>query len=205
MDIISKASFAARLGVSRARISQLISAKQIYGAALVGEGRTARIRVVTALEQLKRSLDIAQHLGGNGKARLDAPGSLGSAAAVTIEEQIKAERLLQLELMNDRARAEAAARNGRFTSTDGARQQMGRIASTLLNAFEGWLGQLATRLAEHFGLPQRDVLHVLRSEFRLFRASAAAAMRREAESLPELVADDLPDAGDDAPAPIAAP
>jgi hypothetical protein len=95
-SILTKAGFAAQLGVSRSRISQWISAKQIYGDALVGEGRTARIRVVTACAQLKKTLDISQRLA-NGRAKLNDPGTAADATStsdVTIEDQIKAERLL---------------------------------------------------------------------------------------------------------------
>jgi hypothetical protein len=53
------------------------------------------------------------------------------------------------------------------------------------------------KLAAHFGLAQRDVLHVLRAEFRLFRASASSELRREAADLPILVEDEAAPAGDE--------
>jgi hypothetical protein len=202
-DITSKAGFAARLGVSRARISQLISAKQIYGDALVGEGRTARINVVTACAQLKKNLDPAQFLGSNGKAKLDDPGTAADATS-TSDVTIKAERLLQLELMNQKSREDRAARTGRYTLADAARQQMGNIAGQMLVLFEGWLGQIATKIAAKFSISQRDVLHLLRSEFRIFRASAAGSLRQQAQQLPELVEDEGADpVGDEVPAPLA--
>jgi hypothetical protein len=212
-EIVRKSEFAQLVGVSRGRVSQWIAGGQISGDALVDEGQMARIRVATAIGQLRNAID-----GSLGTARLKLDGipvepkvsesgnnstfraAENQPAGVdrTVETDIKRQRLEQLELSNDRARIEAAARNGRFTSTAGAKQQMGRIASTLLNVFEGFLGQLATKLAAHFGLVQRDVLHVLRSEFRLFRASAAGAMAREAAQLPEFVEDELPEADPDA-------
>ena len=202
--ILTKSEFAAQIGVSRSRISQWISAKQIYGDALVGAGRSSRIRVAIAVEQLKKNLDISQRLGANGRARLDVPNESPAAADAdaTVEAQIKAQRLEQLELANDRARSEAAARNGYYTIADYAKQQMGRIASQMLSAVEGWLGQLASKLAAHFAISQHDVLHLLRAEFRLFRASASADLRREAEQLPVLVADPIV-AGDEATPPPA--
>jgi hypothetical protein len=187
----------------------LISAKQIYGDALVGEGRTARINVVTACAQLKKNLDPAQFLGSNGKAKLDDPGTAADATStsdVTIEDQIKAERLLQLELMNQKAREDRAARTGRYVLAADAAQQMGRISARMLNAFEGWQGEVASIISGKFNLPHREVSHLVRTEFRGFRVRAAAAMRHEVEQLPTLVEDDLPGAdsvGDEVPAPIA--
>jgi hypothetical protein len=67
---------------------------------------------------------------------------------------------------------------------------MGRLAAMLIGLFESFLGELASALAAKFGLVQRDVLHVLRSEFRLFRETASAAMRRDAVQMPALVEDD---------------
>jgi hypothetical protein len=201
-SILTKAAFAAKLGVSRSRISQWISAKQIYGAALVGEGRGARIRVATACAQLKKTLDISQSLA-NGRAKLNAPGTAADATStsdVTVEEQIKAERLLQLELMNQKAREDRAARTGRYVLAADARQQMGQISSRMLSAVEGWHGELASIISGKFNLPQRDVAHLVRTEFRGFRSRAAAALRREAEQVPVLVEDPVV-AGDEATPP----
>lgn len=207
-EIIAKSEFAALIKVSRSRISQIIKNGKIYGDALVGTGQHARIRVSIATAQLRNSVDGTV---GNARLKLDGlsvdPNGDNQAGGVdtTIDTGIKKQRLEQLSLSNDRARIEAAARNGRYTNAEDAKQQMGRITSQMLNIFEGWLGQLALKLATHFGLAQRDVLHVLRSEFRLFRATASAALRREAEHLPILVEEDHLISGDEATTPTAAP
>jgi hypothetical protein len=56
-EIVTKKQFAALAGVGQARVSQWIAAGQISGAAMVGVGHRARIRVAAAMEQLKRNLD----------------------------------------------------------------------------------------------------------------------------------------------------
>jgi hypothetical protein len=92
-QIVSKSEFAAIAGVGRVRVSQYLAEKKIYGEAIVGRGRKARIRVRVALEQLGRALDVVQHLGANGRARTqgngDAPRSNGEVPD-TVEQSIRA-------------------------------------------------------------------------------------------------------------------
>ena len=84
---ISKSEFARRRNVSAARVSQWISEAKITGAALAGAGREQRIVESIACDQLKRRIDSAQRLGGNGlTTRLDAdppPQAPAPAAAVS--------------------------------------------------------------------------------------------------------------------------
>ncbi len=164
----TKAEFAALSGVTKGRVSQWLRTGKIDGAALVGEGRRARINIEVARRQLDARLDLSQRLGANGRARLDS-----EAAADPNDATIKRQRLAQLELANDKARAEAAARSGRYVEADAARREMGEIAGRLVASLEGGLPELASALAGHFQLPQRDVLHVLRTAWRVLRARLA--------------------------------
>ncbi|SHN86749.1 hypothetical protein [Bradyrhizobium erythrophlei] len=200
-DGISKVAFADAVGVSPGRVSQWIADGKIHGDALVGTGRKARIRGAIAVEQLKMKLDLDHRVRSSTKAQLEgisfasptavlAPAVAPRPAVSDIEQQIQAERLEGFRRDNRRKAEEEAARSGRYVLAVDASKWFGKIGAMLINLFEGWLGQLASKLSAEFGLPQRDVLHVLRSEFRLFRASAAAGMRREAQQLPILVEDD---------------
>jgi hypothetical protein len=92
---------------------------------------------------------------------------------------------------NRRKAEEEAARSGRYALAEDAKQQMGRIASQMLNTFEGWLGEVASTVSGKFSLPQRDVLHLMRSEFRSFRVRASDALRHQAKQNAELVEDNL--------------
>jgi hypothetical protein len=204
--IVSKGQFAKLVGVTAGRVTQWISAKQIYGDALVGEGRAARIRVASAIAQLRSTVDGST---ANARLRLDGlsvdPNGDSQAAGTsdaTVENSIKVARLGQLELSNARARAEAAAASGRYTKTADVKQQMGRISSTLINAFEGHQAELASKIAAKFSLSLRDVQHFTRAEFRTFRVRASDALRQQAQEIPEFVEDDLAadPAGDEAAA-----
>jgi hypothetical protein len=70
MEIVSEMEFAELVGVGPSCVSQWIARGKISGDALVGSGNRSRIRVDVAREQLQKNLDISQHLGANGKARL---------------------------------------------------------------------------------------------------------------------------------------
>jgi hypothetical protein len=220
-EVVSKSEFARLSNVVPGRVTQWISAKQIYGDALVGEGRAARIRVAVARAQLKRHLDVGQRLGNGLSTRLDSPSAQPSLpgatnasaapaeaqvppfvrAADAIEEQIKTERLVSYQRDNRRKAEEEAARSGRYALADDAKQQMGRIASQMLNTFDGWLGEVASTVSGKFSLPQRDVLYLMRSEFRTFRSRASAALRQQVQEIAKLAEDNLPEdesAGEDA-------
>jgi hypothetical protein len=208
MEIATKSEFAALAGVSAARVSQWISTRQIWGDALVGEGRHARIRVEVAREQLRRNLDLNQRLGANGKARLGGAGAHASESAAPaeglsagcsgapvpdrIEEEIKRARRDQLVLANERAREHAAARAGRYLIAEDSQQQMGRVAASMVATFEGALPELALALAAKSNLSSRDALHLLRETWRSIRARASEADAKAAAALPALIEDAPP-------------
>jgi hypothetical protein len=183
-DIVTKGRFAVLAGVSQARVSQYLTDGQISGEAIVGSGHRARIRVAVAMEQLRRNLDVSQHLGANGRARVGSGDDDG-----TVEDAIKRARLEQLELANQHARAVREAAAGRYVLADDTRQQMGAIAGRMLSAFDGSLGELAMAVAGKFNVPARDVLHVLRTTFRVIRERTAKTESGIAKALPATVED----------------
>ena len=71
-EIVTKGEFAVLCKVSPGRVTQWIGDGKISPAALVGEGRSAKIRVAQAQADLKRSLDPNQ-MSGNG-IRTRIPG-----------------------------------------------------------------------------------------------------------------------------------
>lgn len=196
---ISKAEFARRRNVSRARVTQWVQEGKISGAAIVG----GQIDEAIACAQLNVKLDIDQRLSGNGLGtRLDldtrppAPGqsSLSLPLALTVESQIAQERLESLQRANRKAALEEIVELGQLVDAAAARQQVGREVSQLLVRLEGSLGGLANALAAEFKLPQRDVLHFLKGKWREIRAGAALEARERAEPMPEAAGFDLGDA-----------
>jgi hypothetical protein len=193
-DIVTKSAFASLTRVAPSRVSQWIAGGKIYGDALVGQGHRARIRMSVALEQLKRSLDVSQRISANAKAQLELPAEGNKSAGFppaeqTIDDKLKRERLEQLELANERAREERAARAGIYLNAEDARRQMGRAAGSLLTAFDGALGEFATAIAAQSNLTSRDALHLLRTTWRSIRERTSDQELRMAATLPALVAD----------------
>jgi hypothetical protein len=200
-EVTSKANFAKSCGVHKSRVSHWIAEGKISGEALVGEGRKQQIRVEVAKAQLRARIDIGQRFGNAIDTRLDAANSnppLGaegvgpstsSAQRNDLEEKIKLERFLTYRLENEKRLEEKAERQGRYTLAVAAKQAMGRIAGSMLTRFESLLPGFATSIAVHFKIPQRDVLHLLRTDFRGFRAQMAATTAHDAEELPSLIED----------------
>ena len=201
--IVSKMEFAELVGVGPSCVSQWIARGKIGGDAIVGRGNRSRIRVDVAREQLQKNLDISQHLGANGKAKLGpqkraagamevtvvgAPDLRSSPAdAGTVEAQIKLARLAQLDLANDKARAEAALRAGRYVKAEDSRQEMGRVAARLLAVMESSLAEMANALAADPSTSPRDTLRALRTAWRSVRARAAKAIGAEAGAIEPLI------------------
>jgi hypothetical protein len=208
-DIVSKSAFARLANVSAPRVSQWIDERKIFGDGLVGEGRSAKIRISVACQQLKRTLDVAQRLGNGISTRLDLqpPAVPADAEAISeapqqsaitprvafdpIEEKLKREKLAEYERRNRIAAKDEALSDGQLTDAIMAQQQIGRVAAKTIDLIEGGLGDVAEALAAEYGLSRRDVMHRLREGFRKIRASAAASLRRDAEAMPALVEFDL--------------
>lgn len=206
-DLVSKSEFARLANVSAPRVTQWIEEKKIHGDALVGEGRSAKIRVSVACQQLKRTLDIAQRLGNGIGTRLDlvapaAPGPVPEADGATlplqtqaprspadpIEDQLRREKLEEIQRKNRIAAKQEAESDGRLTDASLAQQQFGRIAAKTVDLIEGALvTDAAEAIAGQFAISKRDVMQALRVALRKARADIAASLRREAEAMPSTV------------------
>jgi hypothetical protein len=157
-----------------------------------------------ATRQLRDSLDVGQLTGNGVGTRLDLPLLAQASPPATrepapsppgdpIADAIKQERLDQLRRANRREAEEEAARSGKYTDAAEAARQMGVIATKMMAVMEGSLAELATAVSARFEIPQRDVLHLLRSEFRKVRAAASKTFRDKAAELPPVVDSELPD------------
>lgn len=195
---VSKSEFAAMINVSPGRVSQFIAAGQISAAAIVGHGQRAKIDVERAKSDLRTTLDVSQRLGNGIDTRLDPSQSVPSdqpgpsynqaPSAVPpilggIDHEIKQQKLDQLRRANRNAAIADAQNSGLLMETDAARAGKTKVANAMLLVFEGGLTEFATAIAAEFKVPQRDVLHLLRREFRKIRESAAKQARAEAVQL----------------------
>ncbi|MBN9078530.1 MAG: hypothetical protein BGN87_00200 [Rhizobiales bacterium 65-79] len=212
--LVTKSEFAARANISPGRVSQLIAEGKIFGPAIVGEGRSARLVFEIALAQYRAGRDPGQALGNGAHARThieaapdlipavdgtsDTPAEPASTATSTfrsdrlpiidpVAEQIQRERLEQEKIKAARMRREEAASAGRYMLAIDARIEMAKIAADVMRVIEGGMADLATAVAARFALPHRDVLHELSKAFRDVRARASSDHRDAAEASPAAV------------------
>lgn len=208
-SVVSKGDFARIAGVSAARVSQYIAQGQIGPEAMVGEGRAARINVAVAMRQLRDRLDIGQRLANGLTTRIEVPGGQDglplppTAAAAgapqpatvpptrepTVEDQLKAEKLWRARSDRRKREREERAEAGLYTRTEDASREMKRMAAGILEAVEGGLDGMARAISARFEVPTRDVLHLMRGEFRGVRERIAQGHRAAAATLAETIED----------------
>lgn len=191
-----KSRVASLLGVSRPAVSQYISEKKISGAALVGSGHRAKINVEIARAQLRKNLDVVRHNSLSGKAKVTGPiADIDDLPVehrgVGVEEQIKAERLRQLELGNGKLQDEAHARGGLYVRTDDMKQELGIIVTRVLTEVEAFQVEAANTIAARGAVVPADILKAMREVWREVRARSARAYRKEAAALGEANHGDL--------------
>lgn len=196
VETATKAQFAAMIGVSPGRVSQYISEKKLGHAELEGEGRAARVRIKPALQALKIRLDASQMTGNGIETRLAAPAAAPArldaplSSADQMDVQFKQAKLEQQLAVNRKIAEEEKLRAGIYMLADEARAETSKLAAQLLQGFEGGLADIATAIAAQYQLPQRDVVHLVRNQFRELRGKIAERLAHEGKSLPPLIEDD---------------
>lgn len=195
METLSKSEFSRHCGVSPARVSQWIKEGKIDGDALVGEGRSARINVLLAEQQLTERLDPNQKLGINGlrsgALTSDQPAAEESnpAPAVTATDRIAEEKRRQAEMTTRRMAREDALAAGRYVRAADHKAAVGEALQRLMQTIEGGLTDMAMAVAADCGVDRRQVDRSLRKAFRDVRARASASFRDEADAEPAMVQD----------------
>lgn len=195
LNTVTKAEFARLVNLSPGRVSQMISEGKLTDC-LVGTGREARINADLAIEKLKLRRDPGQALGNGAKATLvvtpaaaapqaapPAPPSESDGIAIKLQRA----KLEEAEFRNQKLREEQKAREGTYVLADDVKAETAKLATRLLQLFEGGLTDVATEIAATFKIPQRDVLHLLKTRFRDVRTNVSAELAAEAASLPATI------------------
>lgn len=208
--VVSKGDFARICGVSPGRVTQWITEGKISGAALVGEGRSAKIVVALAQRQVSARTDSGQAFGNGLKTNLRTPNRRDPSATATpgpevldpatsleqLDTRIKKERLEALERQNRKAAEDEAAAQGRYISAAAAKRQMTMVVAQTMRIFEGAVPEIASAIAAELKIEERDVIPVLNREFRKVREQASQNHRRLGDEAPALIEDnaDTPEA-----------
>lgn len=191
--LMSKSDFAAHIGVSAGRVSQMLASGMIGPECLDGEGRAAKIKVGLAVEQIKLRRDPGQALGNGIGTQLfgSSPASQSESPKPTqvrendVAHQIQLERLESERRKNRQAALDELAAQGRLVPADQVRAEMTKLARQVDETNGAMLADFATAIASEFGVPQRDVLHLLRKVRNEKKAAAAERGRAAASELPE--------------------
>jgi hypothetical protein len=193
--------------VSKGRVTQWLTAGLIDGT-IGGEGRSAAIDVDIAQAQLKERRAVNESCGLNGlNTKLDGVhpqpprvdvvetvgdnhslrvGSAAPAApanhedAETVDARIKAEKLKQNEILTRKQEMEELTRHGKWMVAADVTCEMNRLSSEMIRIFEGCFPDLASAIAVKFQVSQREVLHLLRGEFRQAREQLVATRKAAA-------------------------
>lgn len=199
--LVSSAELARRIGVTRPRISQLVSERKLEGT-YTGSGRERLFN----LEQVAAALNMRLSLGqasGNGAKGLAARANIAAgseprapadadlpedqrrklsqhhaAAAATIVGA-KAEKA-KLEVLDLRRRA--AAQEGRWVLAEAVEREAAQALAAEVAEFEGALRFAARRLADRLGVDFREAKGVLAEVWREHRARRAAVLGAEADA-----------------------
>jgi len=199
---LSKSEFAKHIGVSAGRVSQYLRAEIIGRDAVVGEGRSARINVERAVEQIRVRRHVGQAMGNGLQTVLeDKPppaaeaqpgGGLDEVVSKDdVAKQIQREKLQQEQRRNRREAIDEATQLGQLVTVDDFRREVGKTAQTLVTTFMGMAPDIANAIAAELKVPQRDVLLLVRRVMNEKRAQATTALRLAADEKPETVAAEI--------------
>ena len=213
-QIVSKSEFARLLGVSPARVSQMISEGKIDGAALIGEGRKAKIDFDVAREQVRLRTDLGQSLGNGLATKVqtepvhepahgaeDVAHALDVAAQpatpmqplVKTEEQIRRDKLEEFKVREaarkDRAGVEdELKRAGTLIMREDAEMEIAAIVAIIYDQLDGAPDRIGKLLAAEFEMTNlRDVVFFLRQQFRDLKTQLSGELTRRADGQDEVV------------------
>lgn len=190
-EIVTKAEFAKLVQRDPAFVSRAIASGRIHGAALVGEGRGARIRVADALQQLGRSLDLSQQLAQDKPILAPGAGGLLAEDATEPVDRVAVHGLREesLELRNKKARLELERMEreqlrqaGELVLAADVAAALRRQLQPLVATFDELPAAIAKPLSEQFGVPYAEVLIAVKGAIRQQRSSWAARARALAEA-----------------------
>lgn len=178
--IVTKAQYALLKKRTPSSVSNWITAGKISKAALIGEGRGARIWAERADSDLALSLDPSQQAAQNKP--VEAP------AADVIEFAI-AKRFREAKAKTAEYEAEAAYRRlmvdaGRWIDAEEAAKVWARELTQVLDEFERFILNIFPRkLAEQYGLDWKDLSIRIRKLWYAYRSELADQTKSRLENL----------------------
>jgi hypothetical protein len=179
---VNAVTLAGLLGVSKGRVSQLVSEGALEGC-YIGQGRARRFDPQAVAARLDRRLDQAQQLGngataaaaravvlGTSLAGAPAPAALAVKPADEDNDRYRAARAEQAEIDTILKRRRLAEEEGRWVLAEEATQATRRALAAEIAEVEAMLREGARRVADELGVDARTVKTILLKAWRAHRA-----------------------------------
>lgn len=185
---LNTTELAARLAVSKARVSQYVSEGKLDGC-YVGEGRARRFDLDKVANALGRRLHPGQMLGngsttrealrqlggeddaaparepgGNGRSKFDGELPTSDAARYELARTLKAEEEAR------RLRRQNMAEEGTWVLAEEVERRTARAMAQEIAQFETMLRDAARSVADTFGVDARAVRKVMMDQWRAYRS-----------------------------------
>lgn len=190
---LNTTELAARLAVSKARVSQYVSEGKLDGC-YTGDGRGRRFDLEKVAHALGRKLHPGQMLG-NGAATRDALRDLGNdempepalrlrpdaPLPVNDADRYEMARTLKAEEEARRLRRQNMAEERIWVLAEDVERHTARALTKEIAQVETMLRDAARAVADQFGLDFRSVRKVLMDEWRRYRASRASELGDQAQ------------------------
>ncbi len=173
--IVSKSEYARMRGRSPAALSHWIREGKLTPPALIGSGRTARIDVKLADEQLATTLDIGQQL-----AQPAPVAANGGGLPLDDQARLRRAKVEREEIEARMARAREERELGRWLLAAEAEKAWRRELVDLLAGFELFLTSLAADLAAGLDVDVTKVVEITDDAFRAWRSAQADAAAKRA-------------------------
>ncbi|SOC13794.1 hypothetical protein SAMN05877809_10716 [Rhodobacter sp. JA431] len=199
---LSGAQLAAELGLSRARVSQLVSEGKLDGC-FTGAGRDRRFDLTKAKIALRQRLDPGQMLGNGAATKkalraepeaeldFDAPAPRKAAGPVrdgvlppNDPDRYELAKIESAEQDARRKRRDNERDEGKWVLAEAAEREAARLLAREVGQFEVALRDAARALADAFSLDAREVRRLLLTQWRRHRGDRAEALAAEAEGVP---------------------
>lgn len=189
---IHAAELARQLGISRARVSQLVGEGKLEGS-YAGEGRHRRFDLALAAECLERTLDAGQVMGNGAEAAEVRRGAVASDPAPdpappeagediddSVAERYRRARADKAETEAVKARIGLALEQGRYVLASEVELATRKALAEEIAGVESMLRDAARTLAAEHGLDPVALRASLLSLWRAHRARRSASVARDA-------------------------
>jgi transcriptional regulator with XRE-family HTH domain len=199
MTSVTASQLASTLGLSKGRISQLVSGGQLDGC-YQGTGRQRRFDLAAAAKALNKKLDAGQMMGNGAATRgrlrdlerigevpdaVPEPENLNESGLLPQKDLDRYElaRTLKAEEEARKLRRQNAVEDGQYVLASQVEHLVAQKIAKEVSEFETVLRDAARKVADRLGVENREVRQILIEFWRAHRAVRADHAQQQAENV----------------------